>query len=154
MEGMRMRLDQVRREQQGFLQKIREYEEGLAKAQAKAAQKELKDKVPGWNNALYYSLVDYAEKLGFQRDAVLKYTDPNIFILMQKAKAYDEAKRITTNKTVKTSPKRTQRASAPATPGSKQNRKLEQVQKQAQQAGTMDAAMELLRAKRGARARG
>lgn len=154
MEGMKMRLEQVRQEQRGFLQQIKQYEESIAKAQAKAAQKELKEKVPGWNNALYYSLVDYAETIGFQRGDVLKYTDPNIFLMLQKAKAYDEAKRITTKKTVKASPKRTQRAAQPASPESKTNRKLEEVQRHAQQAGTMDAAMELLRAKRGVRARG
>lgn len=148
MEGLQMHLQQTKDQQKRFLTQIGEYEEKIAHEQAKLAQKELKEKVPGWNNALYYSLVDYASQAGFDRDTVLKYTDPNIFLVLQKAKAYDEAKRITTKKSVKSSPKRTPQAKAPASPRREQSKQLDDVRAAAQKAGTADAAIELMRAKR------
>jgi hypothetical protein len=147
-EGTALKLQQVQEEQGKFLQQIKQFEDQMMRAQAQQAQKELKERIPGWNNGLYYSLVDYATQVGFQRDAVLKYTDPGIFILLQKAKAYDEAKKVTTKKSVKPSPKRSPKPTGAEAPQRAAEKDLDSIRAQAQQTGTIDAGIELLRAKR------
>jgi hypothetical protein len=142
----------LEQEAQGFLQQVKQMEDSLAKEQAKVAQKELKERINGWNNALYYRLVEYAEKNGFDRKNVLKYTDPNIFVLLNKARAYDEAQKITTQKKVKSSGKTGIRPSAPVPPAAKSKAKAEQdfqsIVDQAQKTGSIDDAMRVLQAKR------
>lgn len=154
MQALQMQLQRTRAEQKQFLGQITQFEEQIAREQAKVAQRELKERIPGWNNAMYYSLVEYAASAGFNRDAVLKFTDPSVFVVLQKAKAYDEAKKVTTKKTVKASPKRTPQAKGPATPERTQTKRLDSVRQEAAKAGTIDAALELLRAKRAAGTRG
>lgn len=147
-EGLQMKLQQTQQEQGRFLQQIKAFEDQIAKTQAATAQKELKAKIPGWNNGLYYSLVDYAATAGFPREAVLKYTDPHIFILLQKARAYDQAKKVTTQKSIKPSPKRSPKAAGPQAPQRAAEKDLSAIREQATHAGTMEAGIELLRAKR------
>lgn len=154
-EALQLQAQQADQETKQFLGKIKEAEEAVSRQQAAAAQKELKKLVPGWNNSKYYSLVDYAEKLGFNRKEVLKYTDPGVFLLLDKARAYDNAQTITTQKKVKLSGKRTLRATAPVAPGSQAARKVstaaDEAFKKAQQTGTIDAALEALKARRATR---
>lgn len=151
-EAVKRQAHQTEQETQQFLQQVKHAEDAIAREQASIAQKELKSRIKGWNNALYYSLVDYAETTGLDRKEVLKYTDPNVFVLLQKAKAYDEAQKITTQKKVKSSGKRTLRAQAPVTPGDRQARKSNQevdhAMSLARQEGTVEAAMQALKAKR------
>jgi hypothetical protein len=147
-EGTQLRLQQVQEEQQQFLRQIKQYEDEIARQQAAVAQKELKTLIPGWNNGLYYSLIDYATEAGFKREEALKYTDPRIFVLLKKARAYDQAQQVTTKKSVKASPKRSPKAASPKSPEKRAAQDLQAVQQQAAKAGTIDAAVELLRAKR------
>lgn len=143
-----MSAQQLSEKQRQFLTQIQRFEEEATKVQAQAAQKELKQRVPGWNNGLYYSLVDYAQKVGFNREEVLKYTDPNVFVLLQKARLYDEAQKVTTKKTVKSSPKRTPRAAQPTPPSRKQAQKQVDVLEQARKSGRIEDAVAALKAKR------
>lgn len=151
-EAAQRQAHELEQEAKGFLQQVKQMEDQIAKQQAQVASKELKTRIPGWNNALYYSLADYAESVGFDKKQVLKYTDPNIFVLLKKARAYDEAQKITTKKKVKASAKTGIRPSTPVPPSSKTKAKAEQefqsIIDQAQKSGSMDDALEALRAKR------
>jgi hypothetical protein len=151
-EAAQGQAQELEHEAQEFLRTVKQAEESLAREQAKVAQKELKAKIPGWNNGLYYSLVDYAESKGFDRKQVLKYTDPNIFVLLKKARDYDEAQKITTKKKVKASGKTGIRPSTPISPSTKSTAKAEQDYQalidQAQKSGSIDDAMKALQAKR------
>jgi hypothetical protein len=143
---------QLEQETQKFLANVQQAEDAISRQQAQVAQRELKQKIPGWNNAKYYSLVDYAEKIGFDRKQVLKYTDPSVFVILDKARAFDQAQTITTQKKVKSATKKTLRATAPLPPGAKaQTASRQQVDaalQNARQEGTIDAAIAAMQAKR------
>jgi hypothetical protein len=147
-EGTQLRLQQVQKQKTDFLQQIKRFEDQLTQHQAQVATAELKKLIPGWNNGLYYSLVDYAADVGFPREAVLKYTDPHVFLILQKARAYDQAKKVTTKKSIKPSPTRTPKATGPKDPQKQTGQQLEQIRDQAAKSGTIDSAIELLKAKR------
>lgn len=153
-EATKRQAHNLEQETQQFLGQVKKAEEAITREQAKVAQRELKKLVPGWNNAKYYSLVDYAEKAGFDRKEVLKYVDPMVFVLLDKARAYDQAKTITTQKKVKSSGKRTLRASAPVppnTPARQAGKQADAAFEAAQKEGTIDAAIQALQARRQAR---
>jgi hypothetical protein len=119
-QGLVMQLQQHQTQSKTFLQNIEQVTQAaraqqakIAKAQLKEdAKAQLKEDLPGWNDGMYYSLVNYAEEAGFNRDEALKFIDPNIFKVLHKAKQFDEAQKVGTTKVVKASPKRTVRATA------------------------------------------
>ena len=150
-QALQLQYGQFQQQQKAWLQQIQQFEEQAQAAQAQAAQKELKNRIKGWNNGLYYSLVDYAEKTGFNREEVLKYVDPNVFILLQKAKAYDEAQKASTKKRVKPAPKRTPKASQPQPPSRKVAQDQAKVLEKAKSSGRIEDAIDALRAKRAMR---
>lgn len=147
-QGLQMQYGQFQQQQKAWLQQIQQFEDEAQRAQAQLAQKELKTRVKGWNNALYYSLVDYAEKTGFSREDVLKYVDPNVFVLLQKAKAFDEAQKATTKKRVKPAPKRTPKGSQAQKPARKVAQQQQEVLAKARSSGRIEDAVDALRAKR------
>ena len=148
-----MELQRHQQQSQSFLHNIEKVTQAARAEQAKVAKSVLKEAIPGWNDGMYYSLVNYAEQIGFNRQDVLKYVDPNIFILMDKAKKFDEAQKVGTKKVVKASAKRNVRATAASTqppPAQRQqNKALESARERAQKSGSIEDAVAVLRARRG-----
>lgn len=142
----------VQQQTQEFFSQIKAMEEQAQKQAAGRAASELKRRIPGWNNGMYYSLVDYASSVGFDRGEVLKYVDPNVFEILRKAKLYDEAQKSAgkTKKVVRASAKRNLRAKAPtgrARP-SREKQAVAEAQKRAKESATTDDAVKLLQARR------
>lgn len=152
-QGLIMELQRHQQQSQSFLQNIERVTQAARAEQAKVAKATLKEAIPGWNDGMYYSLVNYAEQLGFNRQEVLKYVDPNVFVLMHKAKQFDEAQKVGTKKIVKASAKRNVRATAassqPRVAERQQNQSVQTAKEQAQKSGSIEDAVQLLRAKRG-----
>ena len=84
--------------------------------QADTAQKEaatesltvLKTNIPGWNNDLYYSIGQYAQKdLGVSSEEFNQVADHRIITALYKAMQFDQAKTVAAKKKIKASPTKT-----------------------------------------------
>lgn len=74
------------------------YQENQQQFQAKqqeAAQeciKTLQEQIPDWGNEMYNEIREYAVSSGLPREAVDQYVDPNVIMLLNKARLYDQTK--------------------------------------------------------------
>jgi hypothetical protein len=84
--------------------------------QADTAQKEaatesltvLKTNIPNWNNDLYYSIGEYAQKdLGVSSEEFNQVADHRIITALYKAMQFDQAKTVAAKKKIKASPTKT-----------------------------------------------
>lgn len=65
------------------------------------AVKVLKDKIPGWNQEVYGKILSYGVTMGLSEQAVNSLVDPVAIELINKARLYDEGKKVVTKKKVK-----------------------------------------------------
>jgi len=63
--------------------------------------KVLQDQLPDWGNELYSDIRDYAVKSGLPKDQVDQYTDPQVIMLINKARLYDQSKQSANSKKAK-----------------------------------------------------
>ena len=75
----------------------------LAAHQEAAQQcvKTLQDEMPEWSNQLYNDIRGYAVSIGLPQEQVDQYTDPVVIQLINKARLYDEGKKVATVKKTK-----------------------------------------------------
>lgn len=107
--------------------------EQATQAAAVECVKVLEDSLDGWGNDLYSDIRTYAVKSGLPQEQVDSYTDPNVILLINKARLYDQSKKNAETKKVKaklTKSKTGKRVlssrKAPATPSeTKANRRQE-----------------------------
>ena len=65
---------------------------------AKECVKTLQDSIPDWSNELYNDIRTYAVAQGLPEEQVNQYVDPNVIMLLNKARLYDQGKRVATVK--------------------------------------------------------
>lgn len=63
-------------------------------AAAQECVKVLQEQLPGWGDDLYNSIRSYAVAQGLNQQEVDQYVDPNVLILLNKARLYDEGKTV------------------------------------------------------------
>jgi hypothetical protein len=63
--------------------------------------KVLQEQLPDWGNELYADIRDYAVRSGLPKDQVDQYTDPQVIMLINKARLYDKSKETATSKKAK-----------------------------------------------------
>ena len=63
--------------------------------------KVLQEQLPDWGNELYADIRDYAVKSGLPKDQVDQYTDPQVIMLINKARLYDQSKESANSKKAK-----------------------------------------------------
>lgn len=63
--------------------------------------KVLQDQLPDWGNELYADIRDYAVRSGLPKDQVDQYTDPQVIMLINKARLYDQSKQSANSKKAK-----------------------------------------------------
>ena len=63
-------------------------------AAAQECVKVLQDKLPDWGDDLYNSIRSYAVSQGLNQQEVDQYVDPNVLLLLNKARLYDEGKSV------------------------------------------------------------
>ena len=92
---------------------------------AKECVKVLQDEVPNWNNQLYNDIRGYAISIGLPENEVNRYVDPKVIQLINKARLYDQGKKVaTTKKKNPTSTKILRSKKAPPTATSRKASKL------------------------------
>jgi len=63
--------------------------------------KVLQEQLPDWGNELYADIRDYAVRSGLPKEQVDQYTDPQVIMLINKARLYDKSKETATSKKAK-----------------------------------------------------
>lgn len=63
--------------------------------------KVLQEQLPEWGNELYSDIRDYAVKSGLPKEQVDQYTDPQVIMLINKARLYDQSKQSAKSKKAK-----------------------------------------------------
>ena len=84
-------LESIKSKQQEALTKHQAEQKAAMQEAAAKARTKLESEIPGWNDALYQSLMKAGiEKYGFKQEEVVSMTDPRAFILLHKASLYDQ----------------------------------------------------------------
>ncbi len=95
--------------------------------QAKECIKVLQQDVPDWSNDLYNDIRSYAIAQGLPEDQVNQYADPNVIKLLNKARMFDQTKKVATVKKAKAAKKILRSKKAP--PNSAELKKQNQQRK-------------------------
>ena len=85
-------------EANNFYGELRQQQQSALQEQAKEAVKVLEKDIDGWNNDLYEDIRTYAIAQGLPEDQVNQYVDPTVIKILNKARLFDAAKKVTTTK--------------------------------------------------------
>lgn len=84
-------LESIRAKQQEVLSKHAQEQKAAMQEAAVKARAQLESDIPGWNDALYQSLMKAAiEKHGYKQEEVSTWIDPRAFKVLHKAQLYDQ----------------------------------------------------------------
>ena len=113
-------------EADGFYGYVKNQQSQAMQEQAKECVKVLQREIPDWNNSMYNDIRQYAITNGLPEEAVNQYVDPNVIMLLNKARMFDQTTKVATVKKAKAAKKvlRTKKA-----PPSKTDIKRERQQK-------------------------
>lgn len=131
-------LDFLKEEADGFYRGLQQQQQKAMQEAATECVKTLQNELPNWSNQLYNDIRTYAVSQGLPQEQVDQYVDPNVIMLLNKARMFDEGRKVATVKK-KTPKKRVLKSKkAPATPAQRRNEKTEQVRKRLQTAVSQD----------------
>lgn len=88
----------LREEADTFYGEIQKQNEAAQKEAAKEAVKVLQETIPEWSNEIYNDIRGYAIAQGLPEDQVNNYVDPIVIQILNKARLYDQGKRVATVK--------------------------------------------------------
>jgi hypothetical protein len=111
---------------------IKEQQQAAKAEEAKECIKVLQQQVPDWSNALYNDIRQYAISQGLPEEAVNQYADPNVIMLLNKARMFDQTKKVATVKKAKAAKKVLRSKKAPPSKSDlkreKQKKNIERLQ--------------------------
>ena len=88
-------------EADAFYGDIQKQQQAAHQEAAQQCVKTLQDEMPEWSNQLYNDIRGYAVSIGLPQEQVDQYTDPVVIQLINKARLYDEGKKVATVKKTK-----------------------------------------------------
>ena len=88
-------------EADAFYGQIKDQQQAAQAEAAKQCVKTLQEEMPEWNNSLYNDIRSYAIQSGLPQEQVDQYVDPVVIQLINKARLYDEGKKVATVKKTK-----------------------------------------------------
>ena len=91
----------LKEESDNLLKDMQAKRQTAVQAAAKDCIRVLEDTMPDWGNDLYNDIRSYAVKQGLPQHEVDQYTDPNVIMLINKARLYDESKATAQSKKAK-----------------------------------------------------
>lgn len=94
---------------------IQEQQRTAKAEEAKECIKVLQKEIPDWSNSLYNDIRQYAISQGLPEEAVNQYADPNVIMLLNKARMFDQTKKVATVKKAKAAKKVLRSKKAPPT---------------------------------------
>jgi len=95
----------LREEADQFYGYVGEQQSKQLQEQAKDCVKVLQQEIPDWSNALYNDIRTYAVSQGLPEDQVNQYADPNVIMLLNKARMFDQTTKVATVKKAKAAKK-------------------------------------------------
>ena len=81
-----------------FYKDLQNQQQTQLQAAAKECVKVLQEEVPNWSNQLYNDIRGYAISIGLPENEVNQYVDPKVIQLINKARLYDQGKKVATVK--------------------------------------------------------
>ena len=108
-----------------FYSAMREQQQAALQEQAKVAVKQLEAEVDGWSNELYNDIRSYAIEQGMSEDVVNTIVDPVAIKFINKARMFDQGKKVATVKKKSAASRKTLRSKkAPASEAQTKKRNL------------------------------
>tara|TARA_B100000767_G_scaffold233254_1_gene225521 strand:+ start:6117 stop:7142 length:1026 start_codon:yes stop_codon:yes gene_type:complete len=92
-------------EADGFYGYVKTQQSQAQQEQAKECVKVLQREIPDWNNSMYNDIRQYAISNGLPEEAVNNYVDPNVLMLLNKARMFDQTTKVATVKKAKAAKK-------------------------------------------------
>ena len=114
-------------EAEQFYGYVKQQQSESLQQQAKECIKVLQQDIPDWSNDLYNDIRSYAIAQGLPEDQVNQYADPNVIKLLNKARMFDQTKKVATVKKAKAAKKILRSKKAP--PNSAELKKQNQQRK-------------------------
>ena len=81
-----------------FYKDLQNQQQAQLQSAAKECVKVLQEEVPNWSNQLYNDIRGYAISIGLPENEVNQYVDPKVIQLINKARLYDQGKKVATVK--------------------------------------------------------
>lgn len=103
----------LREEADTYFKQLQAEQQQSMQVQAQEAVKVLQQDIPDWSNTLYDDIRAYAVSQGLQEEEVNTYVNPSVIKILNKARLFDQAKKITTTKKKRTSKKVLRTTKAP-----------------------------------------
>ena len=91
----------LQEESNSFYQETQKQFQAQQQQAAQECIKTLQENVPGWDNEMYNNIREYAVSVGLPKEAVDQYVDPNVIMLLNKARMYDQTKATASTKKAK-----------------------------------------------------
>jgi hypothetical protein len=125
-------------EADNFYRGLQQQQQTQLQEQARECIKVLQDDITDWSNNLYNDIRSYAVSQGLQQEQVDQYVDPAVIKILNKARLFDQGKKVATVK--KQAPKKRVLKSdkAPLTASAKRSRKTKELEQRVA-AGSTDS---------------
>lgn len=91
----------LQQEADQFYGELQQQQQAAVREQAQNCVRELQDRLPEWSNELYNDIRTYAIAQGLPEEQVNNYVDPTVIEILNKARLYDQGKRVATVKKAK-----------------------------------------------------
>jgi len=88
----------LQQEADQFYGELQKQQQAAMQESAKECVKVLQEEMPNWNNKLYDDIRSYAISTGLPEERVNQIVDPNVIMTLNKARLYDEGKKVATVK--------------------------------------------------------
>jgi len=131
-------------EADAFYKQIQSEQQQALQSQAREAVKVLQEDIPEWSNSLYDDIRAYAVSQGLREEDVNTYVDPAVIKILNKARLFDQAKKITTTKKKRTSKKVLRATKAPNSEANDKVKRLKVAKEKLQTSHDLDDIAEAL----------
>jgi len=137
----------LKEESDQFYGQLQTQHQEAQKIAAKECVKTLQEHLPKWSDSLYNDIRQYAIQTGLPEEQVNSVVDPNIIMLLNKARLYDQGKKVATTKKSKNPTRVLRSRKAPPTSADKTVAKKKATADQMAAAGNdLDAIADLIAA--------
>ena len=134
----------LEQEADAYFKQLQSEQQQAMQEQAREAVKVLQNEIPEWSNNLYDDIRAYAVSQGLQEAEVNSYVNPSVIMILNKARLFDQAKKITTTKKKRTAKKVLRTTKAPNTEANEKARRMKAARAKLQNSTDMDDIAEAL----------
>lgn len=132
-------LNFLTKEADGLYKDLQEQQKVALSNAAKECVQVLQETIPNWTNSLYNDIRGYAIGQGFNEQEVNNYVDPKVIQILNKARLYDEGKKVAQVKKANPTSKRVLKSKkAPPTSQNQKNVKMAEARKRMKNSTDLD----------------